>query len=111
VDDVTEARQEIAEIRTLIKDFVPTLSVRNSRGTGWGWIHIRGSLSSGYFTDDEAAGLEALGFNHGANFCVIGPDEHGHWLEKLRQLHHEMRQTGLTPVEHLQKLVEASRSA
>ena len=87
-----DMRADIAEIRTLVKGFVPTLSVRNSRGTGWGWIHIRGSLSSGYFTDDEAAGLEALGFNHGANVCVIGPDEHGHWLQKLRQADYDARQ-------------------
>ena len=87
-----DMRDDIAEIRSLVKGFVPTLSVRNSRGTGWGWIPIRGSLSSGYFSDEEAAGLKALGFNHGANFCVIGPDEHGHWLEILRQADFAARQ-------------------
>ncbi len=76
-------KDEIAEIRRLIKQRIPTVSIRNGRGTAWGWVEISGSMRGGCFTFTEQKGLEALGFHPGGNFAVISPDSRNFWLHKL----------------------------
>lgn len=80
---MSDARQEISEIRKAIKRTVPTVSVRNGRGTAWGWVEISGSDDGGMFTGAERAGLSALGLSLGGNFSVISPDSRGFWHKKL----------------------------
>ena len=101
-----DARQDIAELRGLLKDFLPRLSVRKGRGTAWGWIDIGGSAANGYFTDEEALGLRTLGLSPGANACVISPEDREYWLGKLRELNYEARQAGCCAADHLRVLVE-----
>ena len=79
-----ETKQEIAEIRKAIKAKIPTVSVRNGRGTAWGWVEIWGSeAGTGMFTAAEREGLKALGMNPGGNCCNISPDSRGFWHKKL----------------------------
>ena len=80
---MSDARQEITEIRKAIKKTVTTISVRNGRGTAWGWVEISGSGECGMFTETERAGLTALGLSPGGNFCVLSPDSRGFWVRKL----------------------------
>lgn len=78
-----DTQQEIAQIRKAIKAKVPTLSVRNNRGTAWGWVGIHGSGGGGMFTDAERDGLKALGLSPGGNYCNISPDARAYWLKRL----------------------------
>lgn len=80
---MSEAKQEIADIRRALKKAAPTLSVRNGRGTAWGWVEISGSGECRTFTATERAALTALGLNLGGNFSVISPDSRGYWHKKL----------------------------
>lgn len=80
---MSDARQEISDIRKAIKKAVPTVSVRGGRGTAWGWVEISGSGECGTFTDAERVGLTALGLSLGGNFSVISPDSRGFWQKKL----------------------------
>jgi len=86
MEDHMGAKQEIAAIRKALKATIPTVSVRGSRGTAWGWIGIHGSGECGMFTDAERAGLKALGMNPGGNYCNISPDSRGYWLRRLTGL-------------------------
>lgn len=88
-----DAKQEIAELRRLIKWFVQGISVKNGRGTAWGWIEIRGSMKLGEFTEYERAALQQLGLQPGFNLAVISPDSRPHYLAKLGA----MRQYGVWP--------------
>ncbi len=105
---MTTTQQEIAEFRGLLKTWLPKVSVRQGRGTAACWIDISGSQTFGHFTDEETAGLKALGFSYGANAAVISPDDRAFHLGHLRQLHYDMRQAKLRPAEHLPQLVDAS---
>jgi hypothetical protein len=78
-----DSKAEIAAIRKALKAKIPTLSVKNDRGTAWGWIKIRGSGEWGSFTDAERTGLKALGLNPGGNVALISPDSRSFWLKKL----------------------------
>lgn len=75
-------KDEVAELRRLIKRSVPTVSVRRGRGTASGWCDIWGSGEYG-FTDEERAGLKALGFSPGGNCDAIPPDALAFWIRKL----------------------------
>jgi hypothetical protein len=79
-----ETKEEIAKIRKLLKMLTPTVSVRNGRGTAWGWVEISGSGEYGNFTDSEKEGLMKAGLSYGGNFAVIHPDDREYRIEKLK---------------------------
>src|ERR1043166_5131511 len=79
-----DAKLEIATIRKVIKTKVPTVSVRNERGTAWGWIRLGGTGEYGTFTETEQNGLRELGIEPGRSNCwLISPDSRAFWLKKL----------------------------
>ena len=78
-----DAKAEITIIRSAIKAQIPTVSVRNNRGTAWGWVGIRGSGGGGMFTEAEREGLKALGLTPGGNYCNIAPDARSFWVKRL----------------------------
>lgn len=80
---MNETIQQIAEMRRALKAKCRTLSVRNARGTAWGWVEVSGSEPGGCFTPAERAALIELGLSPGGNFCVISPDSRGFWHKKL----------------------------
>lgn len=80
---MSRATTEIAQIRKLIKAQVPGVSVRNGRGTAYGWVEISGSGEYGNFTPEQFEGLKALGIAPCANFAVIPPLERGAFIERL----------------------------
>jgi len=80
---MNETKAQIADIRRALKKAAPTLSVRNGRGTAWGWVDISGSGEAGTFTPAERAALVALGMSPGGNFANISPDTRGYWHQKL----------------------------
>lgn len=86
-----DAIADIAELRGLLKDFMPKLSVRKGRGTGWGWLEIRGSAGNGHFTQSEMDGMAFIGLPHGANYCVISPEDRAFWLDKMRRFGQQRR--------------------
>jgi hypothetical protein len=74
---------QIALVRKLIRAKCKTLSVRNDRGTAFGWIAIRGSKTDcGEFTDEEKKALEELGLRYGMNFATISPKNRKYYLRK-----------------------------
>lgn len=80
---MSDAIEEIAVIRRALKKTCPTLSVRNGRGTAWGWVEISGSGDCGRFTPEENKALRSVGLNPGGNFAVISPDDRRRWARKL----------------------------
>lgn len=78
-----ETLVQIDAIRRALKKKCRTLSVRNGRGTAWGWVDITGSDPGGCFTAAERAVLTELGMSPGGNFANIAPDARGYWLKKL----------------------------
>jgi hypothetical protein len=76
-------REEIAAIRKALRALGFTGSVRNGRGTAYGWVDIRGTDTLGNFTESEKALLRSLGFTPGGNLCVIAPEERRYWVLKL----------------------------
>lgn len=77
-----DALEEIKTIRKELKKLCPTLSVRNGKGTAWGWVEISGSLEYGNFTEAESSALRSVGLTPGGNFAVISPDERRRWATK-----------------------------
>lgn len=78
------AKEEITLIRSRLKRLCPSLSVRNGKGTAWGWVDIRGSADEfGHFTPAEKLALNSVGLSFGGNFAVISPDDREYWLNKL----------------------------
>jgi len=74
---------QIALIRKLIRVKSKTLSVRNDRGTAFGWVAIRGSKTEcGEFTDEEKKALDELGLSCGSNFATISPENRKYYLRK-----------------------------
>lgn len=74
---------QIALARKLIRAKCKTLSVRNSRGTGYGWININGSKTEwGEFTDEEKKVLDELGLRYGLNSANISPENRKYYLRK-----------------------------
>jgi hypothetical protein len=74
---------QIALARKLIRAKCKTLSVRNSRGTAYGWIDIRGSKNEwGEFTVTEEKALEELGLRYGLNCANISPENRKYYLRK-----------------------------
>lgn len=74
---------QIALARKLVKAKCKTLSVRNDRGTAYGWIDIRGSKSEwGEFTEEEKKALEELGLRYGLNCANISPENRKYYLRK-----------------------------
>lgn len=76
-------KEQIKIIRREIKEHAPTLSVRGSRGTSYGWIDINGSGEFGRFTEEEKEGLREMGFSFGGNSTAIPPDDREYWISKL----------------------------
>ena len=77
------SNQNVAELRKLLKARCSTLSIRQGRGTAWGWCEISGSLQGGTFTDTERQALTDAGLSPGGNFAVISPDSAKWWIAKL----------------------------
>jgi len=77
---------EIKVIRKALKTLAPTLSVKKGRGTGYGWIGIRGSGKYGEFTEAEKKALETLGLRYGSNYTNISPDDTRFYVEKAAKL-------------------------
>jgi len=77
------ALEQIAMIRKAMKKECPTLSIRNSGGTAYGWVDISGSLEHGRFTEEEMEYLSKIQLGYGGNFANISPDSRKYWLAKL----------------------------
>jgi len=77
-----DTKEQIALIRKIIKQKIPTVSVRNGRGTAWGWVEISGSGEFHDFTEAERTALKELGLTPGGNFAVISPEDRKFWLRK-----------------------------
>lgn len=81
--EVEDTIDQIALVRKLIRAKCKTLSVRNSRGTGYGWININGSKTEwGEFTDEEKKVLDELGLRYGLNSANISPENRKYYLRK-----------------------------
>ena len=77
-------KEETAEIRKLVKQHVPTVSVTMAKGTSYGWVEIEGSGKYGRFTPEELRRLRRLGFSPAANSTGIPPSERKKWITKLK---------------------------
>jgi hypothetical protein len=71
-------KERVGLIRKALKQLIPTLSVRQGRGTAGSWIDIGGSAPYGHTTPEEQAAVEALGIRGS-----IAPGEHEYWIFKL----------------------------
>ena len=79
--------EQIKRIRQIIKKKCPTVSVRNARGTAWGWVEIRGSGDEFHmFTREEAKALYELNLlsspDAKTNCAVIAPEDRAFVLKK-----------------------------
>jgi hypothetical protein len=85
-----DSLEQIALARKLIKSKCKTLSVRNGRGTAWGWIDIEGSENEfGEFTIEEKKALEELGLRFSLNCAVISTENREYYLRKWLGLSEE----------------------
>lgn len=82
---MADAVKDIAEIRSILKSFMPKVSVRKGRGTGWGWVEVRGGGPNGHFTAAEKATMTLLELPYGANYSVISPKDRAAVLDGLRR--------------------------
>ncbi len=81
---MSDAKEDIKIIRKALKKRCPTLSVRNGRGTAWGWVEISGSGEYGNFTEVERKVLCDVGLTPGGNFAVISPESREYWRQEGR---------------------------
>ena len=86
----TEFDQQIGIIRNALKKLCPSLSVRKERGTGYGWIVIRGSGKWGDFTEAEKKALERFGLPHGANSAGISPESRKYYVKRAEEILKEL---------------------
>ena len=80
-------KEDVAEIRKLIKKKCPTISVRMDRGTAYGWVDI--SAKGGRtFSQAETKCLSDLGLVASprvkTNWVVIAPEDRSKWIKKLK---------------------------
>ena len=86
----TEFDRQIGIIRKALKKLCPSLSVRRERGTGYGWIDIRGSGKWGDFTEAEKKALERFGLPHGANSAGISPESRKYYVKRAEEILKEL---------------------
>ena len=82
------AKEEIKEIRKIIKSYCPSVSIKAGTGTVWGSIYIEAGKKNqnGEFTAKEKKNLfNKLGFTPGP-IIIINDCERKNWLYRLCSL-------------------------
>ena len=82
---MSNAKEDIAKVRKVIKSQAPKVSVRGATGTSYGWVDIRGSRDKyGNFTPREVLALNLLGIkaHKNANGEMLDPDDRRAFVKK-----------------------------
>ena len=88
---------KLSAIRKLMKSHCKGLSMRMSRGTGYGWVHIRGNADDfGHLSEEQETFLKSIGLKTGLNFNIakdlLSPDD-------LDNLYHLWIEQGKFPLQ------------